>query len=428
MKHCIRLSILTLLLTLAHVAGAQDISVDGEYRINPVYSRGFREPMYKGDKAGFYTMQRTRLILNYHKENDLDAEFIMQDRRFWGDQDDRSDVANMSVFRAWVEKYFNPNLSLRLGRQGFVYGNQYLLGEPNWVGTRAHDAALLKYEKEGLQLHLAAAYNANGQSFKREPYEYNYYQNMQFLWGHKEIGKLDASLIFLNRGMERGDTTSTVYYMQTFGTDSELKLSDKVSLVGVYYYQIGRDVQDRHVNAYFYSLQVQYEVNKVLSFNVGVDAGSGNDQTDDEDPTNRKSHYFDRHYGLIHGHFGYLDYFYVNYPTTPGVHDYYVKTKINVTKKLSIEDHVHSFATSAVINDPAHDNKAMSHNLGFENDVLINYKLTSTFKASLGHSIIFGTPTLDQLFGGREIQESQVLYAVITANLNFFKYSKTEKQ
>lgn len=402
---------------------AQEISLSGEYRISPLYSRGFREPMYQGDKPGFFTMQRTRLIFNYSQAKDLEAEVIIQDRRFWGDQNDRADVPNIAVFRAWVEKYLATNVSLRLGRQGLVYDDQYLLGDPNWVGTRAHDAALLKYENEKIKAHLGAAYNANGQELKQELYQYNMYKTMQFVWLNKTIGNVEASFIALNRGMQKPDTT--LAFTQTFGPDVTIKVNDKLSFKGLYYYQTGENTSGQNVNAYFYSAQVLYKLNERLEFNIGLDAGSGTDQEDLENPDSKKSHSFDRHYSLVHGHFGYLDYFYVNNPTLVGVHDYYIKTKVRAGKKLSFEDHIHSFATSASLNDPEIDGQTMDRNLGIENDLLINYKLSPIFKATLGHSIMFGTNTLDEFFGGQPGQGSQVVYAVITATPNFFK-SKSE--
>jgi hypothetical protein len=402
---------------------AQTISIDGEYRINPVYSRGFREPMYAGDEAGLFTMQRTRLILRYSKPQDMETEFIFQDRRFWGDQDDRADVANLSVFRAWVEKYISPQFSVRLGRQGFVYDEQHLLGDPNWVGTRAHDAALFKYENNKFKAHIGLAYNANGQELKREVYDYNMYKTLQFLWVEKQFNKHLFTFTLINRGMEKGDTTSA--FTQTFGPYAKITLSDKLMFKGLYYYQIGETTEGLDVNASFYSAQLIYEPNEVVDFTLGVDAGSGTNTHMQSDPTNTKSHSFDRHYGLLHGHFGYIDYFYVTNPTLYGVHDYYLKTKVDVTKKFSMEDHLHSFTTSARVYDALND-RPMSHALGIENDILLNYKFSSNFKASFGHSIMFGTETLDQVFGGKAGQENQVFYAVITATPNFFK-SKSEQ-
>ncbi len=400
---------------------AQEISINGEYRINPVYSRGFREPFYSGDRPGFYTMQRTRLILNYNKKEDLDAEFIIQDRRFWGEQNDRADVASIAVFRAWVEKYLSSGLSVRIGRQGLVYNDQQILSEPNWVGTRAHDAALIKYEKAGFKAHLGGAHGSNGQDLKWEPYKYNMYRNMEFLWLEKSAYKNSVSFIFLNRGMEKAD--SSVAYTQTFGPFANLKLSKRLSFKGLYYYQIGKNTAGKDVSASLFSTQLFYNANDAISVNLGMDVTSGTSQTLLDDPNNTKSHSFDRMYGLHHGKFGYLDYFYVNNPTLSGVHDYYVKLKAKVAKNFTIDNHLHSFATSATINNI--DGAEMNKQLGVENDLLLSYKFSSTFKATLAHSIMFGTPTLDQFFGGQKSIERQVFYAVITATPSFFK-SKSE--
>lgn len=403
---------------------AQEVNISGEFRISPVYSRGFRMPLYEGDKPGFYTLQRTRLKVDYNKASDLKAEIIFQDRRFWGDESDRADVPTITLYRGWVEKYITPAFSIKLGRQGFVYDDEYILGDMNWVGTRAHDAGLLKYEKEETKVHLGFAYNANRGELKREHYEADFYKNLSFLWFNKDIGKLNSSFIFLNRGMEREDTA--VFYTQTFGTNTNLKLHDRLKLQGMYYHQLGETLDEKRVNAFFYSVQLKYKVNEFLSLTLGTDTGSGTDQSDIENNGFKKSSTFDRLFGLAHGHFGYLDYFYVNVPTTSGIQDYYVKSKINITEKFSIDDHLHGFFTQAEINDPNNDNVHLDNFLGIENDIILNYKFSSNFKASLGHSIMFGTSTLDEFMGGNKSEENQFFYAVITATPSFFK-SKTDQ-
>lgn len=414
-----------LLLLSVGASIAQDVSIDGEYRINPVYSRGFREPMYEGDKAGLFTMQRTRLIFKYKKQDDLDAELIIQDRRFWGDQEDRADVANMAVFTAWVEKHFAKNFSVRLGRQMFSYDEQHLLGDPNWVGTRGHDAALFKYETDNLKLHAGVAYNANGQELKREVYRFDFmYKNLQFAWAEKTIGKSKFTFTVMNRGMEKGDTTSA--YMQTFGPYANILISDKVSLKGLYYHQVGENTASQSINASFYSAQFVYKPSKKVQLIFGVDAGSGTNESDYTNPASKKTTTFERQYGLLHGHFGYMDYFYVMRPTLVGVHDYYIKSTVKITDKLSLENHLHDFETSARLNNPLSENQVMNRHLGIENDFLVNYNFSSTFKMQVAYCTMFETPTLDAFFGGEKSKENQVLYAVITATPNFFK-SKTEK-
>ncbi len=411
--------VLALLLSLLSKSGsAQEINISGEYRINPVYSRGFREPLYAGDKPGFFTMQRTRLILDYTKAKDLETELIIQDRRFWGEESDRADIASLTVFRAWAEKYFTPELSLRLGRQGFVYDDQQILGDPNWVGTRAHDAAVLKYEKGSIKAHLAGAYSSNAQDLKWEPYQNQNYRDMEFLWVEKSFSKSSISFIFINRGLEKPD--SAVAHTQTFGPYADIQLTDKLSFKGLYNFQMGTNAADKKVSAYLFSAQLFYSPNDRIIINPGMDVGSGTNQSLLNDPTNNKSHSFDRMYGLVHGKFGYMDYFYVNDPTLCGAQDYYIKVKATIGDAFTIDNQLHSFAASATINN-ALDGTPMSKQLGIENDLTLGYKFSPNFNASLAYCVMFGTPTLDQFFGGRKSQEMQVFYAVITATPSFFK-------
>ncbi|PBQ33761.1 hypothetical protein CNR22_18895 [Sphingobacteriaceae bacterium] len=407
---------------------AQEISIDGEFRLNPLYSMGFRKPHYAGDKPSFFNLQRTRIIFGFKKENDLDAEIIIQDRRFWGDQSDRDDLPNIALYRGWVEKHFTPSFSVRAGRQGFVYDSEYLLSDPNWVGTRAHDAGLLKFEKFSFKSHLGFAFNANGQDLKREPYIYKFYKNMQFLWLHQDFTKAKVSFIFLNHGMEKGDTTTNIYYTQTFGPDLSFEISKRFSFKGLFYYQMGKNTSKKEVSAYFYSANLTYKMTKFLDLTLGLDVGSGTSQNHQKDASYTKSQTFDRLYGSPHAHFGQLDYFYVNTPTLCGIRDMYLKTKLKITSKLSLENDVHYFETDAKINDTKNKDITLPSYLGTENDFSLHYKVSSTIKASLGHCIMFGTPTLDAFFGGKVSKQKQYVYAVVTISPTFFKSKKSENQ
>lgn len=390
-------------------------SVDAEYRFNPVYSRGFRQPLFVGEKPGFYTQQRTRLILGYNKPEDIKMEIILQDRRFWGDQNARAEVSTISVFRAWVEKYFTPQLSLKMGRQGLIYDDGFLFGELNWGGTMAHDAALLKYESESLSLHFCGVYNANGGELKREHYEHTMPKAMQFVWLKKELGPLKTAWMLVNHGMETADTV--VHFTQTIGATNSLSLSDKLSLKGVYYYQAGQNVKSQHVNAYLMSAQIMWDATEQFSFNAGVDISSGTSQTTAPVTETTESNTFNRYFGLLHAQFGYLDYFFVKQATSQGLKDFYLKTKWKYGS-WAITDDVHSFYSDKAILHTA-SATPMNKYYGLENDLLINYKMNNSFKVSLGHSIMFGTDTFEQFFGGKTIKDSQFVYAVITAKTKF---------
>lgn len=395
------------------------VTADAELRFNPVYSRGFRLPLYEGEQPGFYTMQRTRLIVNYLSENDLKVEVVVQDRRFWGDESERADLPTLTLFRGWAEKYFSNNWSLKLGRQGLAYDDQYLFGERNWGGTMAHDVALLKYEGGLGKLHVGAAFNSNGGELKREHYEQKMYKTLQFAWFNKQLGRLKTSLIFINNGEESADTV--VHYTQTFGTNTTLSLTDDLELKAIYYHQLGEDTESKAVNAHLLSLQSIYKLSPNAKFTFGADINSGTNALDMSNPEYNQNNTFDRKFGLLHGQFGRLDYFFVKKSTTQGIRDYYIKADIKANK-LRIRNELHGFANDQDLANPI-DGQVVGAFLGIENDLRLGYKFSSTFSATFGHSIMFGTSSLDAFFGGTPISDSQFFYAVVTVNPKLYNSS-----
>lgn len=412
-----------LILALTSVAptNAQITSLDLEYRFNPIYSRGFRQPLYDGDRAGFFTMQRTRLALNYSNKDSLKAQVIFQDRRAWGEVSDRQDISEVAIFRAWVEKNITPEFSIKLGRQGLIYDDQNIFGGLNWAGTLAHDVALTKYESQKIKAHLGLAFNANRvNELKRDFFRPNLYKNLQFVWVRKEWEKVKSSFWFVNHGLEKADTT--VAYTQTFGTNTHIQLSSKLKLKGVYFQQIGRDVTNRKVNANFLSTHFVYKAADNLSLTLALDKMSGSDVADLNDPTTKSSSY-DNLFGLRHGRFGYLDYFYLLIEPTAGLQDFFLKIDHSPSTKFNIKNLIHYFRTDAnsyatsdfTFSDP------LDSFLGVENDLVLSYQFSKDFKASFGHSIMFGSNTLDEMFGGTPSEENQFFYAVITASPRIFE-------
>ncbi|MEP5611963.1 MAG: alginate export family protein [Cyclobacteriaceae bacterium] len=410
-----------LLLVSVYESSAQSTSVDLEYRFNPTYSRGFRQPLYAGEKAGFFTQQRTRLILNYNNPDSLKAQVILQDRRAWGEITERADVAEVSIFRAWLEKSFRNDFSLKLGRQGLVYDDQHIFGELNWGGTLAHDLALGKYEKGTFKAHLGLAVNANRvNELKRDLFQPNIYKNMQFLYLSKKWDKQRSSLWLVNHGLEQADTT--VAYTQTFGSNTSVPIGGKLKFTGVFFQQIGRDATDRKVNASFLSLQLLLKSSSKWSFSLGLDKMSGTDLQNLTDP-GAKSSTYNILFGLRHGRFGYLDYFYLLIDPVFGLQDYYAKIDYTPSSRLRIRNNVHFFQTDAnayAAADIAYANPLDSF-LGVENDLTLRYSVAKDFNVTLGHSIMFGSNTLDEMFGGVPSRENQFFYAVIVATPRIFQ-------
>ncbi len=395
-------------------------TLSSEFRFNPVYSRGFRSQFTSNDKPGAYMHQRSRLISSYKKEKDIEVNITLQDWRIWGDQNERKDIAEITLFRAYVKKWITPQLSFKAGRLGLSYDDKHLFGGRNWGGKMAHDAAILMYEDSTFKSHLILAYNANGWDYNRDIYEYNFYKTLQTIWLHKDWSKLKASFYIINRGLEKASDTSVVFN-QTIGPHLTYKLSDALTIKAMYFHQLGKDTSLNAINANYISVQAMLKVSDKLGLTLGMDRGSGTDAGKLNDVNNKDNNTFDRMYGLIHGHFGYLDYFYRKF-NPPGTTDGYLKLKITPNKKWTIDNHIHGFFNSADVFDPMDATKVVDPFLGVENDLKITCKVSSDTKVTFGHSIFFATDSMDKtVFGGGTSKDNQFTYFVITMNPTFFK-------
>ena len=210
---------------------AQDFQLSGELRYSPVYSRGFRIPLYENTRPEGYILQRSRLIVNY-SDSTLKTEIILQDRRAWGEVGG-VDSPDMGIFRAWFEKSTCDHFSFKMGRLGLIYDDQYLFGGRNWGGTQAHDALVLKYDKK-FTIHGILAYSTQGFNLQRTLYQGTNYKTLQAIYLKKKTKKLQTSWWIINKGMEAADTT--INYLMTFATNTKFDLTNKLNLQAILIY------------------------------------------------------------------------------------------------------------------------------------------------------------------------------------------------
>lgn len=417
--------LLSCILILSALNGiAQTTAVDMELRINPLLSYGFRDPLYANERAGYFTLNRTRLIVDYEQKGKLKAKMILQDRRAWGELNN-SDRGELSLFRGWTELYFNDHFSLKAGRQGLVYDDQHLFGERNWAGILAHDAAKLKYEKGQNKVHLIVSASANRvNEFKREPLQQNFYKTLQMLWANKKWKNGKSSWLFVNKGDEKQDTT--VSYQQTFGTNTSYQLNKRLNAKAIYYRQMGRNTDDQKVRAFFWSLQLQWKVNDKWQAHIGLETISGADQSDTDNLNIDRG--FDRHFALLHAHLGFLDLLYVLEDPVFGIEDYYLKLNYQLNKKWAIRNHIHAFLSQQTAfeqSDVGFENP-LSSLVGIENDFQLRFREKDWASLDLGYSVMFGTETMDEIFGGQPIDRMHFFYLVLTVKpkLMVFDWSK----
>ncbi|MGB3467055.1 MAG: hypothetical protein WBA74_17370 [Cyclobacteriaceae bacterium] len=404
---------------------AQVTTVDMELRVNPLLSYGFRDPLYEGEKPGYFTLNRTRLIADYLHTGKLKAQMIIQDRRAWGELNN-GDQGELALFRGWAELYFNDYWSVKAGRQGLVYDDQHLFGERNWAGILAHDALKFKYEKKDTKIHLVLSESANRvNEFKRAPLQQNFYKSLQMLWFNKKWAGGKSSLLFVNKGEEKADTTNS--YQQTFGTNTTLRLKENLSAKGIYYHQTGRNTSDQKVNAYFWSVQLLWKINDNWEANVGLETISGADVSDQS--INETDRGFDRHFALLHAHLGYMDLLYVLRDPVFGIEDYYVKLSYKINDQWSVRNHVHTFLTEKdaySIEDTNFSNQLTSL-VGVENDFQLRFNRNDWASVVLGHSVMFGTETMDEIFGGRPIDKMHYYYIVLSVRPRLFQFDWSKK-
>ncbi|HEY6144332.1 MAG TPA: alginate export family protein, partial [Flavobacterium sp.] len=312
---------------------------DANLQIRPRYEfrNGYRAPIPYGETPAQFISGRTRLNLNF-KQDEFVTKLTMQNVRVWGDvvTNTKSDVNSIQLFEAWAQYNFNEKWSTRLGRQVISYDNQRIFGEVDWAQQgQSHDAALVTYKNKKSQLDVAIAYNANSETDLATPYTVANYKSMQYAWYHTELGKLNASLLFLNTGYENKLTPPiptplpelTVDYMQTFGTYLNTKREKWDGNLWVYG-QTGKNSTNK-VSAFDAAINFNYALTEKFKAGLGYEFLSGKSQ--DDTSTDIKSFY--PLFGTNHGFNGYMDYFYVgNYKNSVGLQDAFLKFGYTIKK------------------------------------------------------------------------------------------------
>ncbi len=375
---------------------AQEFDANLQIRPRYEYRNGFKNTLSNGQEATSFISQRSRLNLNLKQEK-IKAKLSLQNVRTWGDvaTTTTADKNGVAVFEAWAQYDFDPQWSLRLGRQVLSYDNQRIMGGIDWIQQgQSHDAALLSFNNKKSQLDLGIAQNANAENLiePTTPYTTNY-KSMQFAWYHTQLSAVNLSILALNTGYQYAKTPTDlqVDYKQTFGTywtHKTKKWDNNLSLYG----QLGKS-NDKKVSAYNIGLNLNYAFTEKFKAGLGYEFLSGKDQ--DDMSTDYKS--FTPLFGTNHAFNGLMDYFYVgNHINNVGLSD--VSLKLNYTQnkwQFSLVPHVFS-APNTVLDI---SNNKMDSYLGTEIDFIASCALQKEVVATAGYSQMFGSSTLENLKG-----------------------------
>lgn len=390
----IKLNTLIFFILLITTTNAQ-LKIDAEVRPRFEYRHGFKTLFPDDADPAAFVSQRTRLNAGYKTEK-LNFYVSLQDVRVWGDvpQLNTADKNGFSVQQAWGEILFNPNISLKLGRQEISYDDQRIFGNVGWAQqARSHDAALIRYDKNSFKFDLGFAFNQGEESLTETTLTTpNTYKSIQYAWLHKDWESFSGSFLFLNNGLQYTDATNSenneTRYSQTVGTHLKYK-TGKLGFTSNLYYQFGNDLADNGLSAYLLGLEADYKVSEQWKIVLGGELQSGNDNGA---PANGDNEAFTPFYGTNHKFNGLMDYFYVgNHIGNVGLIDLYLKANAKITPKSTFNVAAHNFMAAADL--PGDESKQ----LGTEIDLVYSYNLQKNVNIKAGYSHLFASDGMEVL-------------------------------
>ena len=390
------------------------LTIDAELRPRFEYRHGFQTLFPDNTEPAAFVSQRTRLNTKFIKEK-YSFYLSLQDIRVWGDTRQLAEnTESFAVHQAWAKINLDENFALKLGRQEIIYDDHRIFGNVGWAQqARSHDLALVQYTKNNARLDVGIAFNQESQNVTGNLFTLPNYKAMQYVWYHDTIGKVKASFLALNHGLQ-DVTNEKTRYSQTFGTHLKFNITDKLSATSNLYYQTGKDVTDTDLSAYLAGLDLGYKVSDKTLVGLGGEIQSGNDY--DETDKNKA---FSPLFGTNHKFNGWMDYFYVgNHFNSVGLVDLYAKVNTNFNAKSSLTAFVHNFMAQAEL-APDTDKQ-----LGTEVDLVFNYKYTKDIKFTAGYSHMFAADGMEVLKGNTDGNTNNWGWIMITIKPELFTTNK----
>ncbi|GGG00372.1 alginate export family protein [Pontibacter amylolyticus] len=337
-----------------------------------------------GQDGAFFVSQRSRITLDY-KQDKVQTRFSLQDVRVWGDEAHLKDVPSTAMHEAWGELALSDKFAVRLGRQEFVYNNDRLLGNVDWVQqARSHDGLLLKARWQGISVDAGGAFNQEKEALFDTHYSMNNYKVLGFLWAQKQLGdQLSVSAMHISDGFQRPDTVGGVYFRHTYGLDLTYQ-RERLQFNGSLYRQSGEHGSGKKIAAYLAVAEAAYTY-QPFRFTLGTTYLSGMAGQE------RKVHSFNTLYATNHKYYGFMDYF-INVPADTrqgGLLNTYLKTTFSPKPRYSISLDYHYFALAKNLH--ASETHAGTNNryLGSELDAVLQYKHSDQIQFSVGYSNLF---------------------------------------
>ena len=405
---------------------AQELSVDAMIRPRAEYRHGSGQPITEDSDGSAFITQRSSLLTKYSDEK-MTVFLDLQSVNTWGDRSQLEATGDDSfrVNQGWAQIALGKGWATKVGRMQLSYDDQRILGGLGWANQqRTHDAALLKYGKEGFKMDLGLSFNQNNAGGTSNVYgtdAYNLaaqlfkYKGMQYAHlSNKFSDKFSGSFLFINNQFQDHDGTDYTEGFssrQTTGVYGKYK-DGAFGLEFSGYYQFGEFVTDTDISGYQGMLNLTYKPKTTL-YGLGVEVLSGDDGDTDEQEA------FFPLYGTNHKFNGFMDFFYVgNHGNNAGLVDVNAKAVIKTGEKSKLLAKAHYFSTATDVNYDGY--------LGTELDLVYIQKINAYSNIKVGYSQAF----LDETFSNSRTAGSADAtqnwgWVMLTIKPNLFKYKKT---
>lgn len=399
----------------------EELKMDIQLRPRSEFRNGLFTPILKGQKPAAFTGQRSRIGVTFSRNQNLEIRLSTQVVTTWGNDPQVQATANdVSLYEAWAKLNFNPEWSIKIGRQLLSYDDQRILGTLDWNNAgRKHDAALLAFEKNKFKANAAFAFNQNAEKVTNTFFDNGAsqpYKAMELLWMKYQITKVwSASVLALNLSLQNR-IDSSIAHLQTLGGNIYYN-KDKLNISATYYYQTGRNpvknTSTIKTNAWMTAAKADYMINDKVTLGIGSDYLSGRDMNSASSDIS----YFNPLYGTHHKFYGSMDYFYGSSGhDNTGLWDSYVNMQLNKAEKLSWQLAIHHFESAgAIYNFSA---VKTSSALGNEADISFNYKIMKDVQLSGGYSQMFVNPSMKFVKGFSPNQKLKSLQNWIWLSIN----------
>ncbi len=417
MKKLVFLILLPLLCFLSTLPLHAQFKVDGQLIQRAEYRNGYSQLINSADHPAGFIAQRARIQASYVTDA-VTIYMSIQDIRTWGNTAQVKASDNLlSVHEAYAELSLGESWKVKLGRQELNYDNFRFLGNLDWaLQGRAHDFALVKYEKDEHKLHLGAGYNQNGQSLSGNLFTVpNQYKFAQMARYENRWDNFQFSLLFWNDGrqfIERNNQGEIVLaetqFRQTIGIPTLKYQAGNTLFSGFYYQQLGK--WGRPVSAFDINFQVTqtFDFKEAEGKNFRLAGGfeilSGTPMNDLS-----KNRSFSPLYGTNHLYNGYMDLFYVGgtHENNVGLNDYFLKGRMTFSPQFFMQLDGHWFNSQAEVLPLNQNTDPMDSHLGTELDLSLGYVFNDAISLQVGYSQFFATETMERVQNNGTLKDSQ---------------------